>query len=119
VDADNGSQSSEGPSPPSSSSPSPGPPSRLVPGHRLWAGRHGRHVLGLLEDHEALRRQIGEGRRLTRHLDAQLQQEGGGQGGPDGRVGPASSVQGPNSSIVFSQVEYTLCSSLDIGGFDS
>ncbi|KAG7268207.1 hypothetical protein CRUP_022896, partial [Coryphaenoides rupestris] len=105
VDADNGSrrpggsssggsQSSEGPSP-SSSSPSPGPPSRLVPGHRLWASRHGRHVLGLLEDHEALRRQITEGRRLTRHLDAQLQQEGGGgQGGPDG-----TPMQGLCSSV--------------------
>ena len=69
---------------PSSSSESgaPGPPSRLVPGHRLWASRHGPHVLGLIQDHHALRKQISEGRRLTQHMDAQLQ-----EGRPHLRVG--------------------------------
>ncbi|KAJ3598439.1 hypothetical protein NHX12_001949 [Muraenolepis orangiensis] len=50
------------------------PPSRLVPGHRLWASRHGRHVLGLIEDHDALHKRISEGRRLTQDMDAQLQE---------------------------------------------
>ncbi|XP_059894564.1 CDK5 regulatory subunit-associated protein 2 isoform X6 [Gadus macrocephalus] len=58
----------------SSESGAPGPPSRLVPGHRLWASRHGPHVLGLIQDHHALRKQISEGRRLTQHMDAQLQE---------------------------------------------
>ncbi|CAG5867677.1 unnamed protein product [Menidia menidia] len=49
-------------------------PSRLVPGHRMWANRNGRHVLGLIEDYEALRKQIGEGRKLARSMDAQLEQ---------------------------------------------
>ncbi|XP_056146744.1 CDK5 regulatory subunit-associated protein 2 isoform X3 [Lampris incognitus] len=49
-------------------------PSRLVPGHRLWANRNGRHVLGLIEDHNALRKQISEGRRLTRNMETQLQE---------------------------------------------
>ncbi|KAM9518547.1 CDK5 regulatory subunit-associated protein 2 isoform 4-T5 [Salvelinus alpinus] len=50
------------------------PPSRLVPGHRLWANRQGRHILGLIEDHNALRKQISEGRRLTRTMDTHLQE---------------------------------------------
>lgn len=51
-----------------------GAPSRLVPGHRLWADRNGRHILGLIEDYGALRKQISEGRRLSRSMDAQLQE---------------------------------------------
>ncbi|XP_059381815.1 myomegalin-like isoform X3 [Carassius carassius] len=47
-------------------------PSRLVPGHRLWADRHGRHVLGLIEDYNALRKQITEAKRLTADLDTQI-----------------------------------------------
>lgn len=50
-----------------------GAPSRLVPGHRMWANRSGRHVLGLIEDYNALRKQISEGRKLSRSMDAQLQ----------------------------------------------
>ncbi|CDQ82109.1 unnamed protein product [Oncorhynchus mykiss] len=50
------------------------PPSRLVPGHRLWANRQGRHILGLIEDHNALRKQISEGKRLTRTMDTHLQE---------------------------------------------
>ncbi|XP_077353236.1 CDK5 regulatory subunit-associated protein 2 isoform X3 [Festucalex cinctus] len=48
-------------------------PSRLVPGHGLWADRHGRHILALVEDYGALRRHISEGRKLSRRLDARLQ----------------------------------------------
>ncbi|RVE65985.1 hypothetical protein OJAV_G00122060 [Oryzias javanicus] len=51
-----------------------GRPSRLVPGHRMWANRSGRHVLGLIEDYNALRKQISEGRQLSRRMDAQLQE---------------------------------------------
>ncbi|XP_036444694.1 myomegalin-like isoform X2 [Colossoma macropomum] len=49
-------------------------PSRLVPGHRLWADRHGRHVLGLIEDYNALRKQISEAKRLNAAMDTQLQE---------------------------------------------
>ncbi|XP_035523390.1 CDK5 regulatory subunit-associated protein 2 [Morone saxatilis] len=51
-----------------------GAPSRLVPGHRMWANRNGRHILGLIEDYSALRKQISEGRKLSRDMDAQLQE---------------------------------------------
>ncbi|XP_017540970.1 CDK5 regulatory subunit-associated protein 2 isoform X3 [Pygocentrus nattereri] len=49
-------------------------PSRLVPGHRLWADRHGRHVLGLIEDYNALRKQISEAKRLNAAMDTRLQE---------------------------------------------
>ncbi|KAI1904757.1 hypothetical protein AGOR_G00008980 [Albula goreensis] len=48
-------------------------PSRLVPGHRLWANKNGRHILGLIEDYNALRKQITEGRKLTSGMDKHLQ----------------------------------------------
>ncbi|XP_028458355.1 CDK5 regulatory subunit-associated protein 2 isoform X2 [Perca flavescens] len=51
-----------------------GAPSRLVPGHRMWANRDGRHILGLIEDYNALRKQISEGRKLSRSMDTQLQE---------------------------------------------
>ncbi|XP_008298824.1 CDK5 regulatory subunit-associated protein 2 isoform X2 [Stegastes partitus] len=51
-----------------------GAPSRLVPGHRMWANRNGRHVLGLIEDYNALRKQISEGRKLSCSMDTQLQE---------------------------------------------
>lgn len=51
-----------------------GAPSRLVPGHRVWANRNGRHILGLVEDYSALRRQISEGRKLSRGMTAQMQE---------------------------------------------
>ncbi|XP_039618756.1 CDK5 regulatory subunit-associated protein 2 isoform X2 [Polypterus senegalus] len=50
------------------------PPSRLVPGHHLWADRNGRHVLGLIEDYSALQKQISEGKILTHGMDRDLQQ---------------------------------------------
>lgn len=49
-------------------------PSRLVPGHRIWANRNGPHVLGLVEDYNALRKQISEGRKLSRCMITQLQE---------------------------------------------
>ncbi|XP_054874995.1 CDK5 regulatory subunit-associated protein 2 isoform X2 [Amphiprion ocellaris] len=58
----------------SSSDSISGAPSRLVPGHRMWANRNGRHVLGLIEDYNALRKQISEGRKLSRSMDTQLQE---------------------------------------------
>ncbi|XP_070706541.1 CDK5 regulatory subunit-associated protein 2 [Pempheris klunzingeri] len=48
-------------------------PFRLVPGHRMWSNRNGRHILGLIEDYNALRKQISDGRKLSRSMDAQLQ----------------------------------------------
>lgn len=51
-----------------------GAPSRLVPGHRMWANRNGRHILGLIEDYNALRKQISEGRKLSRSMITQLQE---------------------------------------------
>lgn len=51
-----------------------GAPFRLVPGHRMWANRNGRHILGLIEDYRALRKQITEGRKLSRSMDTQLQE---------------------------------------------
>lgn len=51
-----------------------GTPARLVPGHRIWASGSGRHILGLIEDHSALRKQISDGRKLSRSLIAQLQE---------------------------------------------
>lgn len=51
-----------------------GAPSRLVPGHRIWANRNGPHVLGLVEDYNALRKQISEGRKLSRCMITQLQE---------------------------------------------
>ena len=58
----------------SSSESVSGAPSRLVPGHRVWANRNGRHVLGLIEDYNALRKQISEGRKVSHGMNAQLQE---------------------------------------------
>ncbi|XP_051835485.1 CDK5 regulatory subunit-associated protein 2 isoform X1 [Antechinus flavipes] len=46
---------------------------RLVPGHRMWANKSGRHILGLIEDYNALRKQICEGQKLLSEMDAHLQ----------------------------------------------
>ncbi|KAK2120234.1 CDK5 regulatory subunit associated protein 2, partial [Saguinus oedipus] len=48
--------------------------SRLVTGHRLWADKNGCHVLGLIEDYEALLKQIGQGQRLLAEMDIQTQE---------------------------------------------
>uniref|UniRef100_A0A8C3RWT9 CDK5 regulatory subunit associated protein 2 n=1 Tax=Chelydra serpentina TaxID=8475 RepID=A0A8C3RWT9_CHESE len=45
---------------------------RLVPGHRMWADKNGRHILGLIEDYNALRKQISEGQKLVSEMEASL-----------------------------------------------
>ncbi|XP_071430398.1 CDK5 regulatory subunit-associated protein 2 isoform X2 [Pithys albifrons albifrons] len=45
---------------------------RLVPGHGVWADKNGRHVLGLIEDYEALRKQITEGQQVLAEMDISL-----------------------------------------------
>ncbi|XP_071309712.1 CDK5 regulatory subunit-associated protein 2 isoform X2 [Agelaius tricolor] len=47
---------------------------RLVPGHRMWADRSGRHVLGLIEDYEALRKHISEGQQVLAHMEMALRE---------------------------------------------
>ncbi|KAM9370942.1 CDK5 regulatory subunit-associated protein 2 [Phaethornis superciliosus] len=64
-DADSTSQGSS-----SSSSCTP----RLVPGHRMWADRNGRHVLGLIEDYDALRKQIAEGQQVLAEMEIPLRE---------------------------------------------
>ncbi|CAH2219235.1 CDK5 regulatory subunit-associated 2-like isoform X3 [Pelobates cultripes] len=44
-------------------------PSRLVPGYRMWSDQNGRHVLGLLEDYDALQKQILEGRGMLHEIE--------------------------------------------------
>ncbi|XP_061056004.1 CDK5 regulatory subunit-associated protein 2 isoform X2 [Eubalaena glacialis] len=48
--------------------------SRLVPGHRLWASKSGCHVLGLIEDYDALCEQIGRGQKLLAEMDIRIQE---------------------------------------------
>eukprot|EP00069_Balaena_mysticetus_P004481 bmy_17483T0 len=48
--------------------------SRLVPGHRLWASKSGCHVLGLIEDYDALCEQIGQGQKLLAEMDIRIQE---------------------------------------------
>nr|XP_009933699.1 PREDICTED: CDK5 regulatory subunit-associated protein 2 [Opisthocomus hoazin] len=45
---------------------------RLVPGHRMWADKNGRHVLGLIEDYNALRKQISEGQQVLSEMEISL-----------------------------------------------
>lgn len=47
---------------------------RLVSGHRLWASKSGRHVLGLFEDYDALWKQICQGQRLLAEMDTQTRE---------------------------------------------
>ncbi|NWZ99501.1 CK5P2 protein, partial [Nesospiza acunhae] len=47
---------------------------RLVPGHRMWADRNGRHVLGLIEDYDALRKHISEGQQVLAHMEMALRE---------------------------------------------
>ncbi|NWT85578.1 CK5P2 protein, partial [Lanius ludovicianus] len=52
---------------------------RLVPGHRMWADRSGRHVLGLIEDYDALRKHISEGQQLLADMEMALREVTGTQ----------------------------------------
>ncbi|XP_063806866.1 CDK5 regulatory subunit-associated protein 2-like [Pseudophryne corroboree] len=45
-------------------------PSRLVPGHRMWADKRGCHVLGLVEDYNALHKQIVEAKNVLQETEA-------------------------------------------------
>uniref|UniRef100_A0A8C3LIU6 CDK5 regulatory subunit-associated protein 2 n=1 Tax=Chrysolophus pictus TaxID=9089 RepID=A0A8C3LIU6_CHRPC len=47
---------------------------RLVPGHRMWADKNGRHVLGLIEDYNALRKQISEGQQVLGEMEVTLRE---------------------------------------------
>ncbi|XP_052523375.1 CDK5 regulatory subunit-associated protein 2 isoform X3 [Tympanuchus pallidicinctus] len=47
---------------------------RLVPGHRMWADKNGRHVLGLIEDYNALRKQISEGQEVLGEMEVTLRE---------------------------------------------
>ncbi|XP_028830443.1 CDK5 regulatory subunit-associated protein 2 isoform X2 [Denticeps clupeoides] len=46
------------------------PPSRLVPGHRVFAARKGQHVLGLTEDYTALRTHLTHAHTLIQQMEA-------------------------------------------------
>lgn len=48
--------------------------SRLVLGHHLWASKSGSHILGLIEDYEALCTQVGQGQKLLAEMDIQIQE---------------------------------------------
>ncbi|XP_053196350.1 CDK5 regulatory subunit-associated protein 2 isoform X2 [Scomber japonicus] len=76
-------------------------PSRLVPGHRMWANRNGRHFLGLIEDYGALRKQISEGRKLSRSMDSQLHEclQSLRQHGSDNRVMEQQHLKGLSGSM--------------------
>lgn len=47
-------------------------PSRFLPARRIWADKDRQCVLGLLDDYNALRRQISEGRKLLHEMDTRL-----------------------------------------------
>ncbi|XP_051893084.1 CDK5 regulatory subunit-associated protein 2 isoform X3 [Pristis pectinata] len=47
-------------------------PSRFVPARRMWADKDGQCVLGLLEDYNALHKQLSEGRSLLHGMDTRL-----------------------------------------------
>ncbi|XP_048196616.1 CDK5 regulatory subunit-associated protein 2 isoform X3 [Perognathus longimembris pacificus] len=43
----------------------------VVTSHRLWASHSGRHILGLVEDYDALCKQISQGHKLLAEMDLQ------------------------------------------------
>ncbi|XP_010948653.2 CDK5 regulatory subunit-associated protein 2 isoform X4 [Camelus bactrianus] len=71
--------------------------SRLVPGHCLWASKTGCHILGLIEDYDALCRQIGQGQKLLAEMDIQIQEAPSPKSQELGAEGPHST---PLSSFV-------------------
>ncbi|XP_054440445.1 CDK5 regulatory subunit-associated protein 2 [Pteronotus mesoamericanus] len=48
--------------------------SHLVPDHHPWASKSGCHVLGLIEDYNALCEHIGQGQKLLAEMDIQIQE---------------------------------------------
>lgn len=49
----------------------------LVPGHHLWASKSGCHVLGLVEDYDALCKQIADGQKLLAEMGTQVREASG------------------------------------------
>ncbi|XP_076999626.1 CDK5 regulatory subunit-associated protein 2 isoform X3 [Tamandua tetradactyla] len=66
--------------------------SLLVPGHRLWASKRGCHILGLIEDYDALCKQIGQGQRLLAEMEIQIQEAFSPTYGELGTKGPHSAL---------------------------
>ncbi|XP_032994100.1 CDK5 regulatory subunit-associated protein 2 [Lacerta agilis] len=48
----------------------------LIPSHCVWADKNGRHILGLIEDYNSLRKQILEGRKRLSELELPLKEAG-------------------------------------------
>ncbi|XP_060126276.1 CDK5 regulatory subunit-associated protein 2 isoform X4 [Zootoca vivipara] len=48
----------------------------LIPSHCVWADKNGRHILGLIEDYNSLRKQILEGRKRLSELELLLKEAG-------------------------------------------
>lgn len=46
----------------------------LVAGHHMWASKSGHHMLGLIEDYDALYKQISWGQTLLAKMDVQTQE---------------------------------------------
>lgn len=63
----------------SSAASNPRVPSPAI-GHRLWASKSGCHVLGLIEDYEALCKQIDQSQRLLAEMDTKAQEAPGPTG---------------------------------------
>ena len=57
----------------------------LVAEHHVWASKSGHHMLGLIEDYDALHKQISLGQRLLAKMDIQTQEA----------LGPTSQKLGP------------------------
>ncbi|XP_075801916.1 CDK5 regulatory subunit-associated protein 2 isoform X4 [Microtus pennsylvanicus] len=57
----------------------------LVAEHHVWASKSGHHMLGLIEDYDALHKQISRGQRLLAKMDIQTQEA----------LGPTSQKLGP------------------------
>ncbi|KAH0507427.1 CDK5 regulatory subunit-associated protein 2 [Microtus ochrogaster] len=57
----------------------------LVAEHHVWASKSGHHMLGLIEDYDALHKQISRGQRLLAKMDIQTQEV----------LGPTSQKLGP------------------------
>ncbi|KAI1232064.1 hypothetical protein IHE44_0007117 [Lamprotornis superbus] len=70
---------------------------RLVPGHRMWADRNGRHVLGLIEDYDALRKHISEGQQVLADMEIALREVTGTQE-PGVKVPEQASLHGFSTS---------------------
>ncbi|XP_029395947.1 CDK5 regulatory subunit-associated protein 2 isoform X3 [Mus pahari] len=71
-----------------SSATSPASMPCLVAGHHVWASKSGHHMLGLIEDYDALYKQISWGQTLLAKMDVQTQEA----------LSPTSQKLGPKGS---------------------